>query len=37
MDHISNNIEGKARHMLKKHEGFVSHVYEDSTPENTLL
>ena len=36
MDHISNNIEGKARHMLKKHEGFVSHVYEDSTPEKYL-
>ena len=36
MDHISKGIEGKARHMLKKHEGFVSHVYEDSTPEKYL-
>ena len=36
MDHISNNIEGKARHMLKKHDGFVTHVYEDSTPEKYL-
>tara|TARA_S200002703_G_scaffold119493_1_gene105259 strand:+ start:1572 stop:2021 length:450 start_codon:yes stop_codon:yes gene_type:complete len=33
---IANQLEGKTRHMLKKHEGFVSHVYEDSTPEKYL-
>ena len=33
---LSNVLEGKVRHMLKKHEGFVSHVYEDSTPEKYL-
>lgn len=36
MEHFSNYLEGKVRHMLKKHEGFVSHVYEDSTPEKYL-
>lgn len=36
MSNIADNLEGKVRHMLKKHEGFVSHVYEDSTPEKYL-
>tara|TARA_R100000657_G_C4581385_1_gene43460 strand:+ start:49 stop:504 length:456 start_codon:yes stop_codon:yes gene_type:complete len=35
-NHVSQGLEGKIRHMLKKHEGFVSHVYEDSTPEKYL-
>ena len=36
MSDIASGVEGKVRHMLKKHEGFVSHVYEDSTPEKYL-
>ena len=33
---MSDNLEQKVCEQLKLHEGFVSHVYEDSTPEKYL-
>ena len=33
---ISDNLEQKVCEQLKLHEGFVSHAYEDSTPEKYL-
>lgn len=32
----TETLEGKVSHLLRLHEGFVSHVYEDSTPEKYL-
>ena len=29
-------LESKVSHLLRLHEGFVSHAYEDSTPEKYL-
>lgn len=31
-----SDLLGKVSHLLRLHEGFVSHVYEDSTPEKYL-
>jgi lysozyme len=31
-----SDLLGKVSHQLRLHEGFVSHVYEDSTPEKYL-
>jgi len=33
---VSQQLESKVCHLLRLHEGFVSHVYEDSTPEKYL-
>ena len=32
----TETLESKVSHMLRIHEGFVSHAYEDSTPEKYL-
>ena len=33
---MNDQLEQKVSHLLRLHEGFVSHVYEDSTPEKYL-